>query len=214
MAQMPLAEEGRAFFEAKCGLRNTKNIIVAQCNSKPGLPSPVLSETRSPSFIPGTSNFPVFLPTEVVELRIPNVIDLRFPDVQMWMYEALLSGMPDTIYLYDDEPSLSAIFPNHISDELIVEFVNASGKVMSAVVNPPNEDWDGKKRHYASNLLELLSILMYSATLGGTPLTNAIGKWLLQTIGTSALIYPSARSDVMCSVQGKEISDFAGFILV
>ena len=80
-------------------------------------------------------------------------------------------------------------------------------------VNPPNEDWDGERRYYADKRLDLLSFLMYSWAMGGTPVTNAIGRWL-QSIGANALVYPSARSDARCNVQGDQLVDFAGFVLV
>lgn len=207
------AQAGRVFFEQRCGLRNSKNMIAMQCHSRFGIPSPILSEFTSPSFIPGTLDCAVFLETEVVESRISNVIDLRFPDVQKWMYESLHSGIPRTLYLYDNEPSVSAFYPHIIPDDLFDSPLFKAGPGTAGIINPPNDDWDGKKIYYSDKRSDLLSFLMYPSAMGGTPITNGIGRWL-QSIGANALVYPSARSDIMCSVKGDQISDFAGFLLV
>lgn len=201
--------QGRLFFSEKCGLSHVENTIVLQCSSRCGVLSPVIDRIKTPLFIPGTKNLPFFLTTEVIKSEIPNVIDLRYPEVQKWMYESLLNGIEKVIYLYSDQLSFSAYYPKVISDELM----NASRDKYGAYINPPNTNWNGKNTFYSNQLLDLFSVLMFSPSLGGSPITNEIGRWL-QSIGAQALIYPSARSNVMCKVQNNSLSDFAGFALV
>lgn len=201
----------REFYKNNYGLDNPQNTILMQCNSEHGIISPIQKLIKNPNYIKNSKNFPIFLKTEVIESTISNVIDLRYPDVQKWMFDSLSNGIENLMYMSSDRVSQSPFQPGFITEEWIKLIENQTDQV--SVVYPPNENWDGVEPHYSDDLVALLSILMHPHNLGGTPLTNAIGRWL-QSIGANALIYPSARTNIKCEIKNGEIIDHAGFILV
>jgi hypothetical protein len=109
------------------------------------------------------------IPYEVERTVIPNVIDLRLPHVQGWLWESMRDGDGDVLTVHRMDKQLGSFFT-----------------MLPTMLN---------RQH------------------GGNDVTNAIGTWLMK-IGASALVFPSARSNVRCGIVRGEMKMFWGWNLV
>lgn len=172
--------------------------VTLRFHADDGMASPVIEHLRQRRLIAKTSTLTVDVPYEVREEAIRQAIDLRDLRTQKWLYERLTIGIPGVAYEYEEgriSNSLSwSSGPRDFDPRLWTD--SSSG---TCVEYAPCVSWD--RRHYGGpeNFVGLLPFLIFP-TQGGSPITDAIGRWLRKN-GVEGLIYPSARNDVECIVE-------------
>ena len=153
------------------------------------------------------------IPYEVRTEKFDRVIDLREPRTQSWLYESLISGVPGVAFEYSggrvsNRLSWAGKRPSDLDTKLWVGGSNST----NVITYGPCDSWDERNIGGPENFLGLLPYLIFPVR-GGSPITDAIGRWLRQN-GTNALIYPSARNDVECVVENGLLTCTKGWNLV
>jgi hypothetical protein len=117
---------------------------------------------------PGNNAIYIEMPYDVEDVDIKDVIDLRLPSTQRWLFETFRLG---------------------------------DGKVLQKPTESP-----------IGSFLEMLPTLLDTA-YGGNEITHALGSYFRQN-KVSALIFPSARSNVQTHIKNGRLEDFGGWNLV
>lgn len=144
-------------------------------------------------------------------------MDLRQPSVQAWLCERLSKkGLPGASFEYATHVSQRLTWVEAVSTDSVERerLESADGMPFNGVeiAFGPCDSWDERRYTGPDNFVGLLPYLIFG-TRGGSPVTDAIGRWL-RAARVEALIYPSARNDVACEVQGECVIHTAGWNLV
>lgn len=143
-------------------------------------------------------SFELALTYRVEEVSIERVIDLRTPEAQNWLYAHMRAGLPGVGYYYA---------PDHLVPGLVVRGDRPTASDLadslhypdgdeSLVWYPARQEWNGKAWDGSEDFFGLLPFLL-TPTRGGSPITEAVGRFI-QSVGAAGLVFPSARSDVLC----------------
>ncbi len=146
--------------------------------------------------LPSLKDNPIFLyrfPYNVSHKTIERVIDLRYPSVQKWFFEA---------FRIPSEQTDSKVIEN-VPDPTIA---HSRFHLVNGRATAPASFW------------KMLPTLMNPDLGGGNPGTTGstvqlIGHWMRQH-QVGAFIYPSARCDVTALFQNGELHEFYGWNLV
>jgi len=133
-------------------------------------------------------------PYKVESVRIDKTIDLRFPEVRDWFFRTFR------------EPSRSTL--GYIPD----------GRFGDATIAHSRFHLEDGKAPTPADFWKMLPTLMNPDTGGGKPSSTGstilwLAHWMRQN-GVEALVYPSARCDVLALFEDGELADFKGWNLV
>lgn len=179
--------------------------------------SPFVRELKARGLIQDAATTRVEIPYRSQETRIERTVDLRQPSVQAWLHERLSKkGLPGALFEYATHASQRLTWidpaPTDAAESKLLESVDGLPMDHTAVTFGPCDSWDGSRHAGPDDFMGLLPYLIFG-TRGGSPITDAVGRWL-RAAGVEALIYPSARNDVACEVQGGKLIHSAGWNLV
>jgi hypothetical protein len=151
------------------------------------------------------------IPYEIRTERLDQVIDLREPRTQAWLYERLSGGIPGVAFEYPGGLSSRLVWADELKkSDCDHDFWLHGAKAI--ITYGPYEGWD--RRYYGGpeNFMGLLPYLIFPVR-GGSPITDLIGRWL-RNIGAKALVYPSVRNDVECVIENGLLKRATGWNLV
>jgi len=142
-------------------------------------PNPFISHLVENGKLSQRKSKSIPLPYSIEEVTIPNIIDLRYPKTQKWLYEAVTDCLPGIGYYYSPNFLVSGLVineerPQENNFNPLMKEDGGSGKLYKY---PPNQQWDGVVRDGPKNFFGLLPFLIYPGR-GGSPITDAIGRWL------------------------------------
>ena len=179
--------------------------------------SPFVRELVARELIQNAKTTRVEIPYRIQEVRIERTVDLRQPAVQAWLHERLSErGLPGACFEYATDVSQRLTWvdfaPTDAAQGTPMESADGLPFDGIAVTFGPCDSWDEGRFTGPDDFTGLLPYLIFG-TRGGSPVTDAIGRWL-RAAKVEALIYPSARNDVACEVQGGSVTHTAGWNLV
>jgi hypothetical protein len=155
--------------------------------------------------------FAVAVPTITTRQRISTCIDLRLPKTRDAMMGLLDSGLPN-LFTCDENGESK---PLNIIGGAAKEQNNsrpAGEGYNEALIYSASELWNRQADNIPLGLPRLLGYFTY-AQRGGSPITDAIGRYL-RFEGIDALIFPSARCDVRVDFRKNELQNWGGWNLV
>lgn len=200
------------FFENSWGVRCPTNQIALVFEWKTSSPPPDFAFIPRALLATGARMFPVFIPTTLLDVSISRAIDLRLPRTQEWLVAHLLNALPSVAYTADGVlyRGLPLGDGHDIPWPIESRFTTRDG--LDAFSYPPSPNREHASGSLSADFLGILEFLMFP-TRGGSPLTEAIGRWL-RFLGAEALIYPSARADVECVIEDGALKRWRGWNLV
>jgi hypothetical protein len=176
-------------------------------------PSPPPELAFLQSFLrPDRQGVPVLIPTALVDLSIPRTIDLRMPDTQRWLVSHVFNGLPNVMFTAGGVLNRGLPLGDGKDQPWPIDepFVTRGGLEMFSY--PPAAHRYRVSSRLHPDFIGMLEFLMHP-TRGGSPLTDTIGRWL-RSLGTSALVYPSARANVECIIEDRRLKRWRGWNLV
>ena len=179
--------------------------------------SPFVRDLQAKGLIRVAETTRVEIPYRVQEVRIERSLDLRQPRAQAWLQQRVSKkGLPGALFEYATHASqrLTWLHPAADDGALSDPLESADGLSFNgvAITFGPCDSWDSSRYAGPDDFMGLLPYLIIG-TRGGSPVTDAIGRWL-RASGVEALIYPSARNDVACEVRGERLVRATGWNLV
>ena len=160
----------------------------------------------------------VQMPYEIASMSLERVIDLRQFQTQQWLVDCLTTGIPGTRYLYSPNAYVQALTLSgdrpKDSDQFDADFHKGffDPQDYKRFTYPPRVGWNHVAHDGPHDFRGILPFLV-CAMRGGSPITDALGRWF-RMLGAEALIYPSARNDVVCFYNHETLVEWSGWNLV